>query len=41
MIVDCAHYRDGVRQHQGPMDLRDAASICAEGGDGFIWMGLL
>ena len=41
MIVDCAHYRGGVRQEEGPMDLDRAAAICAEGGDGFVWMGLL
>ena len=41
MIVDCAHYRGGIRQHEGPMDLDAAAAICAEGGDGFVWMGLV
>ena len=41
MIIDCAHYRDGCRQHEGPMDLDRAATVCrGEGGDGFIWMGL-
>jgi magnesium transporter len=40
VIVDCAHYRGGVRQHEGPMELADAAAICAQGGDGFVWMGL-
>ena len=41
MIVDCAHYRDGRRQHEGPMELDDAASVCqASDGDGFVWMGL-
>jgi magnesium transporter len=40
VIVDCAHYRGGVRQHKGPMELEDAAAICAEDGDGFVWMGL-
>ncbi len=42
MIVDCAHYRDGRRQHDGPMELAQAAAICtAEGGDGFVWLGIV
>ena len=41
MIVDCAHYREGRRQHEGPMELEQAARVCGEeGGAGFIWMGL-
>jgi magnesium transporter len=42
LIVDCAHYREGRRQHEGPMDLDRAASICLDeaGGDGFVWLGL-
>jgi magnesium transporter len=40
MIVDCAHYRDGARQHEGPMDLDDAASICTADDGGFVWLGL-
>ena len=43
MIVDCAHYKDGVRQHEGPMPLDDAAT-CLEGEPGqgeFVWVGLL
>ena len=39
MIVDCAHYRDGKRQHEGPMELNRAAGICADE-DGFVWVGL-
>jgi magnesium transporter len=39
MIVDCAHYRDGVRQHEGAMELDRAAEICREDG-GFVWLGL-
>ncbi|MDQ6817314.1 MAG: magnesium and cobalt transport protein CorA [Actinomycetota bacterium] len=39
MIVDCAHYRDGRRQHQGPMELARAAEICHRD-DGFVWLGL-
>ncbi|MEV6975030.1 magnesium and cobalt transport protein CorA [Kitasatospora sp. NPDC093806] len=38
MIVDCAHYRDGRRQHEGPMDPEEAAARCAQGG--FVWLGL-
>jgi magnesium transporter len=41
MIIDCAHYRDGRRQHEGPMDLDRAAGISlGEDGDGFVWLGL-
>jgi magnesium transporter len=39
VIVDCALYRDGRRQNEGPMALDRAAEICAET-DGFIWLGL-
>ena len=28
MIVDCAHYRDGRRQHEGRMRPAEAAAIC-------------
>ncbi|MGW4163283.1 CorA family divalent cation transporter [Streptomyces sp. NPDC004788] len=38
MIVDCAHYRDGRRQQQGPMPLEQAAACREEGG--FVWLGL-
>jgi magnesium transporter len=42
VIVDCAHYRDGRRQHEGPMELDRAASICtAEDGAGFVWLGIV
>jgi magnesium transporter len=39
VIVDCAHYRDGRRQHEGPMELAHAAEICLEE-NGFVWLGL-
>lgn len=39
MIVDCAHYRGGQRQHEGPVELAKAAEICQED-DGFVWLGL-
>ena len=38
MIIDCAHYRDGRRQHEGPIPLEEAAARCREGG--FVWLGL-
>jgi magnesium transporter len=40
MIVDCAHYRDGRRQHEGKMDPRDAAEICRVQ-PGFVWLGMV
>jgi magnesium transporter len=40
MIVDCAHYRDGRRQHEGRMDPRDAAAICRHE-PGFVWLGMV
>ena len=38
MIIDCAHYRDGRRQHEGPMPLEQAAE--ERHGEGFVWLGL-
>ena len=38
MIVDCAHYLDGVRQGQAPLSLEDAALYCRQGG--FVWLGM-
>ena len=40
MIVDCAHYRDGRRQHEGKMDPREAANICRNE-EGFVWLGMV
>jgi magnesium transporter len=40
MIVDCAHYRDGRRQHEGKMEPGDAAAICRED-PGFVWLGMV
>ncbi len=40
MIVDCAHYRDGRRQHEGKMEPRDAAAICRHE-EGFVWLGMV
>ena len=39
MIVDSAHYRDGVRQNKGPLPLDEAAGHCVGGGE-FVWLGL-
>jgi magnesium transporter len=38
LIVDCAQYRDGVRQDAGPLDIETAAGR-AKQGDGFVWLG--
>ncbi|MGZ9935116.1 magnesium and cobalt transport protein CorA [Streptomyces sp. NC-S4] len=38
MIVDCAHYRDGLRQQEGAMPLEQAAARCRQGG--FVWLGM-
>ncbi|MDP9188965.1 MAG: magnesium/cobalt transporter CorA [Actinomycetota bacterium] len=40
MIVDCAHYKDGTRQDQGPLSLEDAAACARRGEGGFVWIGL-
>src|SRR3954467_764714 len=40
MIVDCAHYRDGRRQHEGKMAPEEAAAICQEE-PGFVWLGMV
>src|SRR5256885_3419070 len=40
MIIDCAHYQDGKRQHEGKLSLEEAAK-CASGEQGdFVWLGL-
>jgi magnesium transporter len=39
VIVDCAHYRDGVRQHEGSLPL-DVAEKCVVGDGDFVWLGL-
>ena len=40
MIVDCAHYADGKRQHDGPIEIDEAAKLCHEGEGSFAWVGL-
>lgn len=38
MIIDCAFYRDGRRQHEGTMPLQQAAATRSR--DGFVWLGM-
>ena len=38
MIIDCAHYKDGVRRNEGAVALEEAAARTTEGG--FVWLGL-
>jgi len=42
MIIDCAHYKDGERQHEGKLPLEEAAT-CVRGDEPgeFVWLGLL
>src|SRR5262249_1655551 len=40
VIVDCALYRDGQRQNDGPLALDRAAAMCTET-EGFVWLGLV
>jgi magnesium transporter len=41
MIVDCAHYKDGVRQHEEALTPEHAAELRREAATGeFIWIGL-
>jgi hypothetical protein len=41
VIVDCAHYRSGRRQQDGPMEIEQAAELArGKDEDGFIWIGL-
>jgi magnesium transporter len=39
VIKDCAHYKDGSRQHQGPLPVEEAARR-AKDDDGFVWIGM-
>ncbi len=39
MIIDCAHYRDGTRQHDGSLEIEKAAKLCRGEGN-FVWVGL-
>jgi magnesium transporter len=38
MIIDCAHYQDGLRQEDAPVSVPDAAARRDQGG--FVWLGL-
>ncbi len=38
MIIDCAYYRNGRRQHVEAMSVEDAAASCKAGG--FVWLGM-
>ncbi|MDX6607521.1 MAG: magnesium transporter [Solirubrobacterales bacterium] len=41
MIVDCAHYKDGARQHDGALTPEQAAAFARDAADGeFVWIGL-
>jgi magnesium transporter len=39
VIIDCAHYKDGGRQNEGPLPIDEAARRSCED-DGFVWLGL-
>jgi magnesium transporter len=40
VIVDCAHYKDGARQHEGPMSIEEAARRPRDVAGEFVWIGL-
>jgi magnesium transporter len=40
MIVDSAHYKDGERQHEGPMSLEEAARRPRDVSGEFVWIGM-
>ena len=40
MIVDCAHYEGGQRQHDGPIEVDEAAKRCGGSPGSFAWVGL-
>jgi magnesium transporter len=39
VIVDCAQYKDGKRQHEGQLPL-EVAESCLTEDEGFVWLGL-
>jgi magnesium transporter len=39
MLVDCAHYKDGVRQDTEPLAIHEAAERTI-GDEGFVWVGM-
>ena len=40
MIVDCAHYKDGKRQHEGQITLEEAARCATDEPGAFVWIGV-
>jgi magnesium transporter len=38
MLLDCAHYKDGARQNDAPLEIKEAAERCRD--EGFVWLGL-
>src|SRR5262245_50305352 len=41
MVVDCAHYKDGARQHGGALSPEQAAELARQAGEGeFVWIGI-
>lgn len=41
MIVDCAHYRAGEREHAGPLGIEEAGEIASRADAAeFVWLGL-
>ncbi len=39
MIIDCAHYKEGSRQHEGPLPVEEAARRRKQDA-GFVWIGM-
>jgi magnesium transporter len=39
VIVDCAYYKDGSRQHEGPLPIDEAVRYRGMD-DGFVWLGM-
>jgi len=41
MIIDCAHYKDGARQHEEALTAEQAAASAEKAGEGeFVWIGI-
>ena len=41
MIIDCAHYKDGARQHEQALSPETAAEAARQAGEGeFVWIGI-
>jgi magnesium transporter len=39
VLIDCAHYKDGCRQNDEPLQIEEAAERSGDE-DGFVWLGL-